>query len=195
LAGGYRQRLALACAILHEPDVLFLDEPTAGVDPISRRRFWDFLYELAEEGRTIFVTTHYMDEAENCRHLAFITRGRIIVDGTPSEIKSRMRGEVLEIVCDHSDTALAGLRAAVDAGELPLQELALYGARLHAVADDVSSLRPAIGEILARNGVTVRAMDVIAPSLEDVFIATVRSPAGGAGAPRRGDDPSMEKQS
>jgi len=174
LAGGFRQRLALACAILHEPEVLFLDEPTAGVDPISRRAFWDFLYELAEEGRTIFVTTHYMDEAENCRHLAFIHGGRIIRQGTPAEIKDHMMEQVLEIDCDQADVALAALRDATAARLLPLSELALYGALIHAVAGNVAALRPTIQVILREAGVAVRTMDVIAPSLEDVFIASVK---------------------
>ncbi|RME46687.1 MAG: ABC transporter ATP-binding protein [Chloroflexi bacterium] len=174
LAGGFRQRLALACAILHEPELLFLDEPTAGVDPISRRAFWDFLYELAEGGRTIFVTTHYMDEAENCRHLAFIHGGRIILQGTPAEIKDHMNEQVLEIDCDQADVALGALRTAMETGRLPLSEVALYGALIHAVADDVAGLRPHIREILSQAGVAVRTMDVIAPSLEDVFIASVK---------------------
>jgi len=179
LAGGFRQRLALACAILHEPDLLFLDEPTAGVDPISRRTFWDFLYELAEEGRTIFVTTHYMDEAENCRHLAFILGGRLIRQGTPAEIKDQMTEQVLEIDCDQADRGLATLREATEAGRLILSELALYGALIHAVAGDVAALRPQIREILTEAGVAVRTMDVIAPSLEDVFIASVKEPVIG----------------
>jgi len=174
LAGGYRQRLALACAILHDPEMLFLDEPTAGVDPISRRTFWDFLYALAEEGRTIFVTTHYMDEAENCNRLAFIHSGRIIVQGTPGEIKAQMEGQVLEIDPDQPDRALMALREATEAGELPLREVALYGAFIHAVADDVADLQPAIRRVLERAGVRVRTMDVIVPSLEDVFIASVK---------------------
>jgi ABC-2 type transport system ATP-binding protein len=174
LAGGFRQRLALACAILHEPEMLFLDEPTAGVDPISRRAFWNFLYDLAEEGRTIFVTTHYMDEAENCRHLALIQAGRLILQGTPAEIKDRMAQQVLEIDCDQPDVALAALRNAVDAGRLPLEEVALYGALIHTVSDDAAATRPQIRALLEAAGVSVRTLDVIAPSLEDVFIASVK---------------------
>lgn len=174
LAGGFRQRLALACAILHEPEMLFLDEPTAGVDPISRRAFWDFLYELAEEGHTIFVTTHYMDEAENCHRLAFIHSGRIIVKGTPGEIKARMAGQVLEIDPDRPDLALTALRRAMETGELCLTEVALYGAFIHAVAEDVATLEPEIRRVLGQAGVEIHTMDVIAPSLEDVFIASVK---------------------
>jgi ABC-2 type transport system ATP-binding protein len=174
LAGGYRQRLALACAILHEPQVLFLDEPTAGVDPISRRGFWDFLYGLAEEGRTIFVTTHYMDEAENCRRLAFIDGGRIVRQGSPGELKDAMGGTVIEIDCDQTDVALTALRGEVKSGRLALDEVALYGAQIHAVSGDAEAAKAAMTAVLGAAGVGVRSMDVIAPSLEDVFIASVR---------------------
>jgi len=171
LSGGWKQRLALGAAILHEPDMLFLDEPTAGVDPISRRAFWDLLYELAEEGTTIFVTTHYMDEAEHCQDLAFIHNGRIIAQGAPEEIKiNKMQGQVLEIDCTQPDVAITVLR------EMDLfEEVALYGALIHVVAEGVVKQKPRIGQSLAEAGVQVRAMDVIAPSLEDVFIANVRN--------------------
>jgi ABC-2 type transport system ATP-binding protein len=174
LAGGFRQRLALACAILHEPEVLFLDEPTAGVDPISRRGFWDFLYELAEADRTVFVTTHYMDEAENCRHLAFIDKGRISLTGTPAEIKGQMRGEVIEIDCRPAGAALAAIRDARDAGRLAVGEVALYGARVHVVAANAAAVQADVERELEEADVSVRTMDTIAPSLEDVFISDVR---------------------
>jgi ABC-2 type transport system ATP-binding protein len=174
LAGGYRQRLALACAILHGPRVLFLDEPTAGVDPISRRGFWDYLYDLAAEGRTIFVTTHYMDEAENCQQLAFINDGRIVAEGSPTEIKTTMAGTVLELDCDRPDMALAALVAATTDGRVAAREVALYGTQIHVVVDEPQAARTAIGTVLGEAGVTVRALDAIAPSLEDVFISTVR---------------------
>jgi ABC-2 type transport system ATP-binding protein len=170
LPGGWKQRLALSAAILHEPEILFLDEPTAGVDPVSRRHFWDLLYRLAEGGTTVFVTTHYMDEAERCRHLAFIHRGRIVAQGTPAQIKAeQMRGEVLEIQCDRPDLALTALRAW---GRF--DEVALYGARLHAVAPGAAGLIPQVQEGLAAAGIGVRAVTVIPPSLEDVFIARIR---------------------
>jgi ABC-2 type transport system ATP-binding protein len=170
LSGGWKQRLALGAAILHEPEMLFLDEPTAGVDPISRRAFWDLLYDLAEEGTTIFVTTHYMDEAEHCQDLAFIHNGRIIAQGSPEEIKiNKMQGQVLEIDCTQPDVAI-GLLREMDVFE----EVALYGALIHVVAEGIANYKPRIGQSLADAGVQVRAMDVIAPSLEDVFISNVR---------------------
>ena len=171
LSGGWKQRLALGSAILHEPEMLFLDEPTAGVDPISRRAFWDLLYELAEEGTTILVTTHYMDEAEHCQDLAFIHNGRIIARGAPEEIKvNKMRGQVLEIDCTQPDLAI-GLLRQMDLFE----EVALYGALVHVVADGVEGYKPRIAKALAEAGVQVQAMDAIAPSLEDVFISNVRN--------------------
>ena len=171
LSGGWKQRLALGAAILHEPEMLFLDEPTAGVDPISRRAFWDLLYELAEGGTTILVTTHYMDEAEHCQDLAFIHNGRIIARGSPEEIKSsKMQGQVLEIDSTQPDVAIAILR------QMGLfEEVALYGVLIHVVAEDVAEYKPYIARKLAEEGVQVWAMDVIAPSLEDVFISNVRN--------------------
>lgn len=171
LSGGWKQRLALGAAILHEPEMLFLDEPTAGVDPISRRAFWDLLYELAEEGTTILVTTHYMDEAEHCQDLAFIHSGRIIARGAPEQIKlDKMRGQVLEIDCTQADKAITVLR------KMNLfEEVALYGALIHVVAEGVEQYKPRIERGLADAGVLVRSMDVIAPSLEDVFISSVRN--------------------
>jgi len=171
LSGGWKQRLALGAAILHEPQMLFLDEPTAGVDPISRRAFWDLLYELSESGTTIFVTTHYMDEAEHCQDLAFIHRGRIIAQGSPEEIKAtRMRGQVLEIDCTRPDVAVGVLRSLG-----VFDEVALYGALIHVVAEGVAQHESLIAQALAEAGVQVRSMDVIAPSLEDVFISSVRA--------------------
>jgi ABC-2 type transport system ATP-binding protein len=171
LSGGWKQRLALGAAILHEPKMLFLDEPTAGVDPISRRAFWDLLYDLADSGTTIFVTTHYMDEAEHCQDLAFIHNGRIIAQGAPEEIKlNKMQGQVLEIDCTEADKALVILR------EMGLfEEVALYGALVHVVAEDVAAYEFRINQALTGAGIHIRAMDVIAPSLEDVFISNVRN--------------------
>jgi ABC-2 type transport system ATP-binding protein len=175
LAGGWRQRLALAAAILHQPELVFLDEPTAGVDPVSRRAFWDLLYELVAEGTTVFVTTHYMDEAEHCHRLALIQRGRIIASGSPEQIKSEMmQGQVLELAPSNPDRAMIALRAAREQGRLPLGEIALYGARVHVTAPDVEKYMPEIiGELIQVN-VEPGEMAVIEPTLEDVFVACMR---------------------
>lgn len=170
LSGGWRQRLALGAAILHDPDLLFLDEPTAGVDPISRRRFWDLLYDLIDRGKTIFVTTHYMDEAENCHRLAFIHQGRIIAIGTPLHIKeTQMRGDVLEVEVDQPERAVRALK-----GRPEFDEVALYGKRVHVVAEHVLAYEPLVRTLLSEAGITVQSTLVIPPSLEDVFIAKVR---------------------
>jgi ABC-2 type transport system ATP-binding protein len=175
LSGGWRQRLALGAAIMHEPELVFLDEPTAGGDPVSRRAFWDLLYQLAATNTTIFVTTHYMDEAEHCHQLAFIHNGHLIAHGSPSEIKATMmRGQVLEIAPDNAAQAVALLRAAQAGGQLPVDEVALYGSLVHVAGEKITDRQPQIGEILKVGGVNPGSMAVIAPSLEDVFIASVR---------------------
>jgi ABC-2 type transport system ATP-binding protein len=170
LAGGFKQRLALAAAILHEPPLLFLDEPTAGVDPVSRRDFWKLLYQLAAHGTTIFVTTHYMDEAEQCHRLAFIYEGRLVATGTPSDIKDKqMRGRVIEIECEPPGRALEILR-----GVNHLDEVALYGSLIHVVVGDIAMQQPIIENALRDAGVSVSSLTVIPPSLEDVFIARAK---------------------
>ncbi len=176
LSGGWRQRLALGAAILHEPDLVFLDEPTAGVDPVSRRAFWDLLYEISAQGVTIFVTTHYMDEAEHCETLAFIHDGHIIARGSPQYIKdTMMRGQVLELTPDDPTLAMGALTRAKEAGQLPVEEIALYGAQIHIVAPDVEHYQGAINEVLNQSNVDPGTISVIAPSLEDVFISCIRS--------------------
>jgi ABC-2 type transport system ATP-binding protein len=175
LSGGWRQRLALGTAILHEPELVFLDEPTAGVDPVSRRSFWQLLYRLAADGTTIFVTTHYMDEAEHCQELAFIHAGKIVARGSPAEIKSTlMKGQVLEISPDHPSEATRLLKVASVEGKLNVDDIALYGAQVHVVAQDVGRLMEPIAHLLQVGGVQPGQMDVIAPSLEDVFLSCIR---------------------
>jgi ABC-2 type transport system ATP-binding protein len=175
LSGGWRQRLALAAAILHRPELVILDEPTAGVDPVSRRAFWDLLYELVASGITVFVTTHYMDEAEHCHRLALIQRGRIIATGSPEEIKENMmQGQVLEIASDHPTRAITVLRDARDQGRLPLGEISMYGMLLHVVAPGVEMYKTAIQNELESAEIQTQKMTVIEPSLEDVFIASMQ---------------------
>lgn len=175
LSGGWRQRLALSAAILHRPELLFLDEPTAGVDPISRREFWDLLYSLVSEGVTVFVTTHYMDEAEHCHRLAFIQHGRLIAMGPPEQIKHEVMPEnLLEIEPDDAAKAVEVLRAAAGSGDLPVDEVEMYGSVVHIVAPDVGSIRDDIVETLRRSGVEAGNISLVEPSLEDVFIASMR---------------------
>lgn len=175
LSGGWRQRLALSAAILHNPEVVFLDEPTAGVDPVSRRAFWDLLYKLVAEGVTVFVTTHYMDEAEHCHKLAFIQRGKIIASGSLEKIRSEvMPGEVLEIALEDTERAVKILRSALNEGRLAIEEVELYGSLLHVFGHDMKKQVKAIAKELRQSGVEVGQMAVIEPSLEDVFIASMR---------------------
>jgi drug efflux transport system ATP-binding protein len=174
LSGGWKQRLALGCAIVHRPRVLFLDEPTAGVDPISRRQFWELIYAMVDEGVTVLVTTHYMDEAELCQRIGFISQGRLVALDTPSRLKqTQMRGQVLEIRAGDPDRALRVLNAARASGEIPVSEVALYGANVHAVVPNATVYAPVVHRLLARESVDVRAVDWIPPSLEDVFISSV----------------------
>jgi ABC-2 type transport system ATP-binding protein len=175
LSGGWRQRLALSAAVIHQPELLFLDEPTAGVDPVSRRAFWDLLYNLSADGTTVFVTTHYMDEAEHCHRLAFIQSGLIIASGSPASIKENvMRGEVLEIDCSNPAQAVKILRRAAENDNIALDEVALYGSMVHAVAADIGLLKKHIEQILQNSNLHTESMTIIAPSLEDVFIASMR---------------------
>ncbi len=176
LSGGWRQRLALSAAILHRPEVVFLDEPTAGVDPISRRQFWDLLYQLVAENMTVFVTTHYMDEAEHCHRLAFIQRGRIRATGSPESIKQEtLRGRVFEIAPDDPVRAVQLLRQAAGEGRMPLAEVELYGERVHVVSADPGLGEGALRAELEAAGIGSGPIAAIPPSLEDVFIASMKS--------------------
>jgi ABC-2 type transport system ATP-binding protein len=167
LPGGWKQRLALGCAVLHRPPVLFLDEPTSGVDPISRRQFWELIHSMAEEGVTVFVTTHYMEEAEYCNRLALIFRGKIVALGTPSELKrDSMKGELLLVECDPLGKAVEALQAAPD-----VSDAAVFGNALHLVVKDAAAAMPRIKKFLSEQSVTVSHMEKIRPSLEDVFVS------------------------
>jgi ABC-2 type transport system ATP-binding protein len=169
LSGGWKQRLAMACAVLHNPPIVFLDEPTSGVDPMSRRRFWDLIYEMAERGVTVFVTTHYMEEAEYCNRIALIYRGRLVAMGTPQDLKSRMtQAEILDLQCPAPQDVMDELEA------LPgVQEIALFGAGLHLVVKDAERARRAIQETLDQRGVAIQSLERISPSLEDVFVSLI----------------------
>jgi ABC-2 type transport system ATP-binding protein len=167
LATGFKQRLALGCAVLHEPPILFLDEPTSGVDPISRRNFWDLIRNLADSGSTVFVTTHYMEEADYCDKLALIYRGRIIAEGTPTELRQKhMKREILEIEVDN---VAEGLEVLLRNGV----ESAIFGSTLHATVENAGTAAPRIRNILESAGRSVGRMERISPSLEDVFVTLV----------------------
>lgn len=177
LSGGWKQRLALGCAIVHRPKVVFLDEPTAGVDPISRREFWDLIYGMAKQGVTVLVTTHYMDEAELCQRIGFISGGRLVALDSPSQLKlTQMRGQVLEIRIPHPDLAMRVLKAAQQAGQIELDEVALYGAQIHAVVPDAKKYKETLMNLLEDGNIQVNAIEWIAPTLEDVFISSVTAP-------------------
>lgn len=163
---GWKQRLALGCAVIHEPPVLFLDEPTSGVDPLSRRSFWDLINTLAGQGVTVFVTTHYMEEAEYCNRLALMSRGRVIALGTPSELKRDwMKESVLDLECDN----------VMEASELlerdPIfTETAIFGNLLHLVTPEPEQAMVRAKQVLDEAGISLLRIDIITPSLEDVFV-------------------------
>ena len=171
---GWKQRLALGCAVIHEPPTLFLDEPTSGVDPISRRRFWDLIYQLAGDGTTVFVSTHYMEEAEYCHRLALMNRGALIALDAPAALREGLHVPMLDIETDDAPRAVAALRDAPG-----IRDAAMFGRRIHATVDDATAARQAVATALTRSGIEVGAMAEITPSLEDVFVALVRR-AGGA---------------
>jgi ABC-2 type transport system ATP-binding protein len=176
LAGGFRQRMALGAAILHDPELIFLDEPTAGVDPVSRRSFWELLYRLVnDEGVTVFVTTHYMDEAEQCQELAFIHGGKIVAQGSPSDLKATlMRGMVIELTPDDPPEAMRLLKQAQAEGKLTVDDVALYGAQIHLVAQDAALTQQQMTDVLQAGNIPFDPPEVILPSLEDVFLSAIR---------------------
>lgn len=174
LSLGWKQRLALGCAVLHQPPILFLDEPTSGVDPISRRRFWDLIYELADGGTTVFVSTHYMEEAEYCDRLALMNRGRLIALDTPARLRSGRGEPLLELQTPDPVGALAALD-----GVAGVVRAGLFGRQLHVTVADQDRGLAELPAVLAARGVEVVALRPIPPSLEDVFIALVER-AGGA---------------
>ena len=163
LSGGWKQRLALGCAILHEPPIVFLDEPTSGVDPISRRSFWELIYRLAGEGVTIFVTTHYMEEAECCDRLGFIFGGELIALGTPSQLKRDFPGEIVALGCERPFELLERVESVVG-----VRHAALFGAGLHLVVESAEQAIPALRAALPGQALS---LERITPSLEDLFVS------------------------
>jgi ABC-2 type transport system ATP-binding protein len=171
LASGFKQRLALGCAILHEPPILFLDEPTSGVDPITRRSFWDLLYDLSAAGHTILVSTHHMDEAEYCHRLALIHHGKIAALGEPGKIKREWRH--FQILRLYISDPMASLRALESEPEV-LGAIA-FGGGLQVTVRDVASASVRIRQVLEQRQVEIRRIEAIEPSMEDVFVGLVES--------------------
>jgi ABC-2 type transport system ATP-binding protein len=171
LSGGWKQRLALGCAVLHEPPILFLDEPTSGVDPNSRRQFWDLIYALSEHGVTVFVTTHYMEESEYCDRLGIIYRGELIALGTPRELKTQhMPDAVIELECAQPNEALAVVEA------LPaVKEASLFGNGLHVVTAEPEAALRAVRDALAAPDFHLGRVERITPTLEDVFVSLIEA--------------------
>lgn len=171
LSGGWKQRLALACAILHEPPIIFLDEPTSGVDPLSRRRFWDLIYEMAEQGVTVFVTTHYMEEAEYCDRIALIYRGEMIASGSPMELKTHfMHDKILDLRCPEPQSLMEPLKNLRE-----IRDVSLFGSGLHLVTPDDKTGSAAVYHLLKQHGISGDKIQLepIVPSMEDVFISLI----------------------
>jgi ABC-type multidrug transport system ATPase subunit len=183
LSGGWRQRLAMACALMHSPTVLFLDEPTAGIDPVARRELWDLLFEFAGRGMTLFVTTHYMDEAERCSHVGYIYMSKLIVCGQPDDLK-RMPDvnppgtRRLDVTCDHVTQALQAMRSVTG-----VHSATVFGQSMHLLVDD-SMTSDGIEKKLRSVGIQSADIHVIGPSLEDVFV-TLTAKYGNADQPEK----------
>lgn len=175
LSGGMKQKLGLVCALIHTPKVLFLDEPTNGVDPVSRRDFWRILNELQKDGVTILVSTAYLDEAERCTRVGLLHQGHLIAEGTPDELKGLLQGVILEVTAEQPRAAAASLRKA---GVSP--SVGLFGDRIHVVAQDPRQATAAIEAALAGDNLVLRGIRQKPPSLEDVFISVLGQRAAGA---------------
>jgi ABC-2 type transport system ATP-binding protein len=178
LAGGWKQRLALGAAILHQPPILFLDEPTSGVDPQSRRRFWDLIHMMANDGITVVVSTHYMDEAEYCHRVALIDRGRLIEMASPAVLRHRgLNGELLVVECEGIGPAMEALSEAPG-----VHDVAAFGNSMHVLVDNAASALATLPGYLARHGIAVERIEPIEPTIEDVFVQLVGSRSAGQGA-------------
>jgi ABC-2 type transport system ATP-binding protein len=170
---GFKQRLALGCAVLHEPPVLFLDEPTSGVDPLSRRSFWELIHGFAEQGTAVLVSTHYMEEAEHCHRLALMNRGKLVALDTPAGLRGRLASPILEVRAGDAPAALEALR-----GDPEVIAAGLYGRAVHATVRDRARGEAALRSRLAAAGVALEGLRAVPPSLEDVFVALVEESGG-----------------
>ncbi|UCG86625.1 MAG: ABC transporter ATP-binding protein [Gemmatimonadota bacterium] len=170
---GFKQRLALGCAVIHEPPILFLDEPTSGVDPVARRGFWDLIYEFAEAGTTVFVSTHHMEEAEYCHRLALMNRARLIAMDRPAVLKQLLDEPILRLETDNAPEAVEVLR-----GTPGVVDAAMFGRAVHITVTDESNAPDAVRTTLAAAGRTCESLQRVVPSLEDVFVSLVRREGG-----------------
>ncbi len=170
LSAGWKQRLALGCSIIHNPKIIFLDEPTSGVDPISRRNFWDLIYQVASEGSTILVTTHYMDEAEHCDRICLIYNGKIIALNTPNELKGSFKNRLLEVLCN---PLMDGLDILSKSNFIT--DVALFGASLHVTVNNDEHAIPLIESELKAKDIKIHKIEEINPTLEDVFVSLIES--------------------
>ncbi|OGW35822.1 MAG: multidrug ABC transporter ATP-binding protein [Nitrospirae bacterium GWC2_56_14] len=168
LSGGMKQKLGLACALIHTPAVLFLDEPTNGVDPVSRRDFWRILHQLLEEGVTIFVTTAYLDEADRCHRVGLIDKGRLLACDTPANLRKLMKSNILEIITTDSRKAVALLRE-----KLTGESISLFGARIHVTTATPEPTASRISSLLREEGISLQSMREVEPNLEDVFVSVL----------------------
>jgi ABC-2 type transport system ATP-binding protein len=169
LSGGWKQRLALGCAILHEPPILFLDEPTSGVDPVARRSFWELIYQLSVAGHTIFVTTHYMDEAEYCHRIALMYGGRVVALGSPEELKANFgAGHLLMLESSNLLGALTALQARPE-----ILDVAVFGSGLHVKVENAETAEAQIRATLGAASIRVDTLEPIPPSMEDVFVSVI----------------------
>ncbi|HCV44457.1 MAG TPA: multidrug ABC transporter ATP-binding protein [Bacteroidetes bacterium] len=172
LSGGMKQKLALACTLIHTPKIIFLDEPTTGVDPVSRRDFWKILQSLLRQGITIVMSTPYLDEAERCTRVGLMNKGRIMRVDTPENLKKEMEKEVVEIVCDRVREAFRLLSS-----HHAVREIQAFGDRLNVLVDDANKSLPSLESVLRSNGIVLASSRVISPSLENVFISLLTSNA------------------
>jgi len=176
LAGGWKQRLALGCAILHKPAVLFLDEPTSGVDPESRRRFWSLIHDLSADGVSVLVSTHYMDEAEYCMRIALIAAGCLVALDTPHALKSQsIGGDLLELLCEDIGGAFE-----LTSGIQGVQDVAVFGSTLHLLVDSAEAATESVTMVLGNAGISGVRIRRIVPTMEDMFVHLVRDRGRGA---------------
>jgi ABC-2 type transport system ATP-binding protein len=173
LSGGMKQKLGLICALIHTPQILFLDEPTTGVDPLSRRDFWVILYDLLKEGVTILFSTSYLDEAERCSRIGMIYQGELLISDTPFAVKAQMKGMILELRTENNQQGMKLLE-----GVESFRSLVLSGDKIHVLVDDPQESEKAIREFLSGQGLEVSSLQVVRPSLEDAFVSIVRERKG-----------------